>query len=331
MKLRGIDFGPCTDAAGLRGFFGEGYWFHNLPLLRRWYDFVGSTFVAKTATLLQTAGNMPLEGNELYFQPRKQFPSCIWVSWRHGIALNAVGLSNPGIDRLLQKGLLNPKYPPYMISFMAVKKTPDERAAECRAFVTLLGEAMKRLGLKPQTGLQINISCPNAGLDPTHMVHEAMRLLSIAAALDIPLMIKVSALVPVSAIKEISKHEACDAICCSNTIPFGAQPEGFVHGVPWKRYFTDNVSPLAKRGFGAGGLSGAPLLRIVAEWIYRLRDAGIDIPINAGGGILHPDDVDTLVRAGLQRGRDSVFVGSIAMLRPWRINKVIRRAHELLG
>lgn len=54
-------FGPVWGASGVRGFFGEGYWYQKLFV--RWipgYSFESVTFVAKTATANPTVGNMPL-------------------------------------------------------------------------------------------------------------------------------------------------------------------------------------------------------------------------------------------------------------------------------
>ena len=85
------------------------------------------------------------------------------------------------------------------------------------------------------------------------------------------------------------------------------------------------MSPLAH--LGGGGLSGKPLLPIVAEWVLNARKLGIEKPINAGGGILSPDDVDVLKSAGAS----SVSVSSAAILRGWRVKKIIRRANEIFG
>lgn len=326
MRLRGIDLGPCLDASGLRGLDGKtGYRFHHLPLVSDWYDFLGSTPVAKTYTYPPTDGHMPLE-EEYPFRPVEWFPKCVWFSLRHGIALNAVGLSNPGSEVLLQFAL------PKVISFMAVGKTPEARLSEVCAFVRELAELLERMPDGYELVLQINISCPNAGLDPAELIREALAALDAAAALSIPIMVKLNVLAGSRAVYEIAAHDACDAIVCSNTIPFGTEIPGFANQVPWKHYFPDSISPLSKRGLPVpGGLSGKPLLPIVAEWLSRIRDAGIDVPINAGGGILKPGDVDTLVRAGLRRHKDSIFIGTIAMICPWNIRSVIRRSHELLG
>ena len=107
-----------------------------------------------------------------------------------------------------------------------------------------------------------------------------------------------------------------DLLCISNTIPWGTMPDR----INWKKLFGSATSPLEK--FGGGGLSGAPLLPLVFEWVTNARAAGLTCPLNAGGGILAPNDAEALFDAGA----DSVFIGSMAILRPWRVRATIRHA-----
>lgn len=326
MELRGIELGPCLDASGLRGLDGTGYWFHHLPIVSKmWYDFTGSTPVGKTMTAFPTEGKMPLQ-KRYPFRPKEWFPKCIWVSHRYGLTINAVSLSNPGAAVLLRYSL------PKVISFMATALTREGRMEELLTFIVQLQTVLASLPAGYELVLQINISCPNTAHDPKDLIGEATEVLTAASVLGIPLMLKVNVFASPAAVKEIAAHDACDALVCSNAVPFGAIVPEFTNQVDWGRYFPDGVSPLRKLGFEHnGGLSGAPLLPLVVEWLERVRDAGIDIPINAGGGILKPSDVDMLVHAGLRRDVDSVCFAAMAVLAPWNIKPVIRRAHELLG
>lgn len=333
MKLRGIEFGPCLDAAGVRGFWRDGWWFHDLPIVGEWYDFTGSMFVAKTTTTNAKAGNMPVDAD---WQPTDRFPRCIYVDFRKAIAINSVGLGGPGAHVVIARGFGNalgnaghpawPQSSPFMISWGPEATTPEGRVNEFRDFVRIL---LKQLAvsswMRRWIALQINISCPNTNVKNAQLIEEVGALLDIAAELGIPILVKINLLVPPAAVKRFSNHPTCDGICLSNTVPFGE----LSNRIPWKEWFP-NGSPLPKE-FGGGGLSGWPLLPLVEERIRELRAIGMSKPINAGGGILHAFDVDTLVDAGLRRGHDSVFIGSIAMLRPWRIKSTIRRAHELLA
>jgi len=315
MKLRGIEFGNVLGASGLQGFFGEGYWFHRLP----WPlgpRFKGLTFVAKTTTLHPHKGNMPLTKQ---FTPREFKPRCIWVNLFQGITLNAVGLSGPGFEALLETGKWQRRTEPFFISLMAIGTTKKERLKELGEFVNTLKPHLQTF--KAPLGIQINFSCPNVGLDSQELINEIHDALNIMTLLNVVLVPKFSVSMPVEAALEISKHPACDALCISNTIPFGALPEK----INWSAYFPSGTSPLQE--FRGGGLGGKPLLKLVVEWVYTARKAGITIPVIAGGGILSFRNATLLHWAGAS----SVFIGSIAMLRPWRVQGIISRAHELFS
>jgi dihydroorotate dehydrogenase len=329
MQLRGITFNPCWDASGLRGWAGEGYWFHRLPLARRMYDFRGSTRVAKTTTMYRNRGNMPLKGPAEKFAPEESFPRCVWWSFLGSRTLNAVGLSGPGAHMLSQELFWSGGKEPYMISFMSIKPTLKERLEELAQFCALLVGQLRATSQAERLALQINISCPNTGHDTAGLAYEAARMLDIAARAPVPKVLKINILPPVQTVAGIAKHEECDALCFSNALPFGSLPDK----IDWKRMFPGG-SPLLKRNrnFGAGGYSGPELLPLVCEYGRKLREAGVEKPFNLGGGIRSPRDVDYAVRhGGLRPGKDSVFFASAAMVRPWNIRGIIRRAHALLG
>jgi dihydroorotate dehydrogenase len=311
MRLHGIEFGRVMDASGVRGFFGEGYR-HHRPFAPFGLRFAGSTFVAKTTTLPPRAGNMALDAR---WRPSRLMPDCIRVLPFKGAVLNAVGLSGPGAAALFADGRWQRREEPFFLSFAMVGASPRERLDELRGFVDLYNE--HRGGFHAPTGLQINFSCPNAGSHAA-AADEIAYALSVAARLNIPLIPKFSVAMPVEAAAAVAKTPWCDAVCVSNTVPWGSLPEA----IDWKGLFGTDRSPLAR--YGGGGLSGRPLLPLVAEWVGRARNAGLAKPLVAGGGILGPSDA----RALLAAGADAIFIGSIAILRPWRLAATIRAAAE---
>ena len=312
MQLRGIDFGNVFGASGVQGFFGEGYWFHKM-----WHlfglNFNGMTFVAKTATLLPRKGNMLLTR---HYTPRYPFPGCVKVKPFRGIMLNSVGLSNPGLGALLGTGEWQKRTKPFLLSIMSLAETPKKRLEELRIMVETIG--FVKDGFSAPFGLQINLSCPNTGHDPRELIGESARVLEIAASLGVPVMPKYSIVsAPIQAVRELNDHSGCDAICVSNALLFGWQ------GIDWHNTWGSKTSPLAK--LGGGGLSGKTLCPLVCEWIARLRDAGFTKPINGGGGILCSEDVNRYHGAGAS----SIFLGSVAVLRPWRVETIINQANNL--
>lgn len=315
MILRGIDFDHILEGSGTQGFFGEGYWYHKY--LRPFgLNFEGSTFVAKTMTLRPRLGNMPLGDDGI--TPKERFPKCVKVYPRKGIVINAVGLSCPGAEFLFKDGRWQKIKKPFFISFMAVGESFEMRYLEVINFAILFKKFLPCFNTS--VGLQINASCPNVKIDALKPAEEMKKILEVLSGyVSVPLVPKISVLMSVETAKEIADDPNCDALCLSNTIPWGALPDK----INWKKLFGTDVSPLAE--FGGGGMSGKPLLPIVAEWVANARRIGIAKPIIMGGGILSPDDVNVLKNAGAS----SVSASSVAILRGWRVKKIIRRANEI--
>lgn len=343
-----IYFGPVWAASGLLNFFGEGWPFHKLfKALFRGFYFGGITFIAKTTTLEPRTGNLPLDRD---FMPIKRkgiifhehpwrwlwhvitnpfdVPDCIYCGpwqWLCGVTLNAVGLSGPGIKRLLEFGYWQIKAGPFQLSIMAVGTTEEERKDEIRRMLLIIKKGLPTFYTKKandRIAVQVNVSCPNVGYHG-EAAKEALSFLDIARDIEFPLpiLIKITATMPIEAAKRIAEHEMCSGLVVSNTIPFG---HSIIPRWKWRFYFPFG-NPLEK--YGGGGLSGKPLFPLVCEWIQNARKAGITCHINAGGGIIHPDQVHEAKKARA----DSISLGSAAMLRPWRIQALIRAAEREFG
>lgn len=304
------------NASGARGFSGEGYWFHKpwWPLGLRWS---GSEFVTKTTTLLARQGNMPLNRDH---SPKELRPKCVVVKPVKGVVLNSVGLSGPGADALFgewREAWKKRRVRRGFISFMSVQTTPEGRLAETEGFAKLFNEFVYWAGTM-NVGLQVNFSCPNVSLPTDQLVSEVdetLRAFHAPHANGVPIIAKFSAATPVGGVVKAcmgSRH--CDGVSVSNTIPWGKLP----HAIPWSDLFGTSVSPLAH--LGGGGLSGKPLLPIVKEWVFEARKLGFTKPVIAGGGILSSRDADAM----LDVGADAVELGSVAILRPWRVAGIIK-------
>jgi len=327
MKLRGIEFEPIFCAAGARGFFGEKY-LHQRLMGPLGPNFKNSTFVAKTTTLQANKGNMPMKEDGV--TPKEFMPRCILPNFRYGkialslkmfregCMLNAVGLSGPGAKALFEDGRWQKRNKPFFLSFMSVGKTPKERIDEFEEFVKMFAFYLPEFNAK--VGLQMNESCSNVGLDLDCVVNETKTKLKIASVLGVPLMPKFNILTPIKAVREISQSLDCDAVCISNTIHWNDLPRVKIDRT---KLFGSEISPLGE--FGGGALSGPILLPLVVDWLTRAEDADILKPINAGGGIFSQKDLPPLLKLEVM----STFIGSVASLRPWRVKKIIRKAHEL--
>jgi dihydroorotate dehydrogenase (NAD+) catalytic subunit len=316
MKLRGVEWGHVMNASGARGFASEGYWFHEFlgPMGLR-YD--GSTFVTKTTTLMKRSGNMWLDDDH---QPLALLPDCIVVRPMTGVVLNAVGLSGPGAKAILTRLRERRDLKRMVVSFMSVEADAKSRVTEALSFVQMFRSFVELKGTD-NVALQVNFSCPNVGLDPSHLVGEVAEVLDATVGLGVATMIKLNALVPADVACKLAEHDGCDAVVCSNTIPWGQLADR----IDWKGLFGSNESPLKR--YGGGGLSGKPLLPIVEDWIRAAVRHGMKKPIVGGGGVLSWQDADRLLYAGAS----AIELGSISVLRPWRVASVIAHVNKRLG
>lgn len=307
MKLLDIDFGKVWNAAGARNFSGEGYWQHWpwWPLGLRW---AGATFVSKTCTRYPQRGNMPLR----FTQPRELKPACIKINYRKKSVLNAVGLSNPGIAALLHTGRWQRWTEPFLISVTSVASPLHERMLEISEIARVLARA--RAEFSAPFGLEVNVSCPNTHLDFRDTLQETRIYLDIlrSSLEGVPLIPKLNVLIDVETAADLAAHPACNAITVSNTLPYGSLPDR----VNWPGLF-GKVSPLAS--LGGGGLSGEPLHAPVLGWLLEARRRGFPRPLVAGGGIMEAGDAAAFFGAGAA----AVQLGSVAIVRPWRVQRMI--------
>ena len=311
MKFSDIDFSPCWQASGATGFFGEGYWYHR-ALSNLGLDFNRSTFVSKTTTLNSRVGNMEVDR---FGRPVNKFPKCVIVKPFKKVVLNSVGLSGPGAAELFVSRRWESIQKPFMLSFMSVEKERSERIKELQIYLGMLFVFSR--SFNAPFALQVNFSCPNVGLDTSKLFEEIREVSEITRSFGIPLVAKINVLIPPYEIFKLKDHVS--AFCVSNTIPWGKIPKR----IDWEGLFGSKTSPLAH--LGGGGLSGYPLLELVRDWIVQARATGYKGYINACGGILKPSDVDVMKEAGA----NSVSIGSIAILRGWRVKKTIQRTNKI--
>jgi dihydroorotate dehydrogenase len=258
-------------------------------------------------TVDAVVGNMPLKDDS---SPKTFRPDCIFIDfkrWVRGGMLNAVGLSNFGVEHYLKKGLWQKRTKPFAISLMLVRGTREERVQEAREFVEIMMRYLDEFGVLPI--LKLNISCSNTSHDVCGLVGEQREILGILAPLGLEIIVKVNALSDVDSVWKIADHAACKGICVSNTLPWAELPDW----IKWKIFPEFTELPLAK--YDGGGFSGKDVLPIVVAWIARARQAGITKPIIGGGGIFTPVGVWRMYQAGAS----AISIGSPLLFRPWMI------------
>ena len=275
VNLCGIELdNPIIPASGT---FGFGYEFAEL------YDInmLGS-FSFKGTTLNPRFGN-----------PTPRIAEC------EGGMLNAVGLQNPGVDKVISEELVKLArvfHKPVMANVSGFSE--DEYV-----------ETVRRLDAVEQIGwFEVNISCPNVhgggmsfGTSP-EMAEGITR--AVRRVTDKPLIIKLSP--NVTDIVSIAK--ACEA--------GGADGVSLINTLLGMRIDLKRKKPILANK--TGGFSGPAIKPIAVRMIYQVYDA-VKIPIVGMGGVATAEDVLELMLAGAT----AVEVGAENLVNPYASKEIV--------
>lgn len=199
-------------------------------------------------------------------------------SWKYGL-INAVGLSNQGIDESLPmlKEMLQKIKTPLIVSFFADTVVNYAKVAE------------KIVTLNPKF-IEINASCPNTLDDfgtPFALDKQALaklvREVKKVVKKDIKVIVKLAPNVPnIAMMGEIAESEGADAICAINTIP------GMIIDIYARKPVLTNKS---------GGISGKAIGPVAIKAVYDLYKT-VKIPIIGLGGVETGEDALEMIMAG---------------------------------
>lgn len=216
-----------------------------------------------------------------------------------GGMLNAVGLQNPGVERVIAEEL--PKlaacfHKPVMANISGFSL--EEYVYTC-----------EKLDACPQVGwLEVNISCPNVhgggmsfGTSP-EAAAEVTR--AVKAVTTKPVIIKLSPNVTdIAAIARACEDAGADAISLINTL-LGMR-------IDLKRR-----QPLLANK--TGGLSGAAVFPVAVRMVWQVAEA-VSIPIVGMGGVSTAEDVIEMMLAGAT----AVQVGAANLVDPFACKRII--------
>lgn len=220
--------------------------------------------------------------------------------------LNAVGLQNPGIDKVIGEELPKLKkvfHKPLMANISGF-------SAEEYAYVS------ERFDKEEQVGfLEVNISCPNVhgggmsfGTDPkaAESVVEAVR-----AVTKKPLIVKLSPNVTdIAAMAKACEDAGADGISLINTLL------GMRIDLKTRRPVIKNVT---------GGLSGPAVFPVALRMVYQVAHA-VKVPVVGLGGITTAEDVLEMMMAGAA----AVEIGAANLVDPFACKKIIEALPEAM-
>ncbi|MBQ8996296.1 MAG: dihydroorotate dehydrogenase [Oscillospiraceae bacterium] len=275
VDLCGIELSnPVIPASGT---FGYGYEF------AQWYD-------------IDILGSLSFKGTTR--EPRYGNPTPRIAECPSGM-LNAVGLQNPGVEKVLSEEM------PKLKEHFHKPVMANVSGFSVEEYVT----TVSKLEREDQIGwYEINISCPNVhgggmsfGTDPCQAaaVTEAVR-----KATKKPILIKLSP--NVTDIAEIAR--ACEAS--------GADGISLINTLMGMRIDIHTGRPILKNV--TGGLSGPAVFPVALRMVYQVSQA-VKVPVVGMGGITTAEDVVEMMLAGAT----AVEVGAANLIDPFACKKII--------
>ena len=213
--------------------------------------------------------------------------------------INAVGLQNPGVDKVISEEL--PK----------LKKCFDKKVmANVSGFaVEDYAYTCERLDKEEQVGwLEVNVSCPNVhgggmsfGTDPAAAAEVTK---AVRAVTKKPIIIKLSP--NVTDIVSIAK--ACEAA--------GADGISLINTLLGMRIDLKTKKPVIANKMG--GFSGPAIFPVAVRMVYQVANA-VKIPIVGMGGVASAEDVIEMMLAGAT----AVEVGAANLTDPYACRDII--------
>lgn len=204
--------------------------------------------------------------------PRKGHPGPV-LTTSHGGLINAVGLTNPGIDAFKDEmDLLRNKKVPVVLSIFG--NTVEE----------ITEVARKGTQLKP-AAVELNLSCPHAEIgqiahspDLTHKYVSAVK-----DAVDCQVFAKLTPNASdIVSVGKAAEEAGADAIVAINTL----------RGM---KIDIQQMRPVL--GHKVGGLSGPPIFPVAVRYVYDLSQT-LAIPIIGVGGVTSWEDAIEMHLAG---------------------------------
>ncbi|GAB7388069.1 dihydroorotate oxidase B catalytic subunit [Bacillaceae bacterium] len=220
--------------------------------------------------------------------------------------LNAIGLQNPGVEKVIAEEL------PWLKDRCDIPVIVNIAGTTVEDYVAV---AEKVSQVENVSALELNISCPNVkcggmsfGTDP--QVAAALTQ-EVKRASSVPVFVKLSPNVTdIVAIAKAVEKAGADGLSLINTL-LGMR--------------IDLKTRRPVLAIGAGGLSGPAIKPVAVRMIYEVSQA-VSIPIIGMGGIQSAEDVVEFFLAGAS----AVAVGTANFVNPYACPQIIRDLERVL-
>lgn len=272
-------------SSGALAFDGKG-WPWERPLV-----WLGRMNPSLFTIVLKSVTRYPRKGNMRHFLDGPNVVKLLPNIWNPNGAVNAVGLTNMGIEKWIEWANRNQEYLSKGNFISSLYSEKPEEFAEMSAMISGL----------PLKGIEINASCPNTGADLAKNADEVIGGVGLVRKnTALPIILKLSVAQDYMKIaKEVEgKVEAIS-----------------VNSVPWHIIFPNKESPLAE--FGGGGVSGKPAQKFMWQVVNRLTTR-TSIPVI--GSVWDFDDIKQVRLLGA----GAVSFGSLHIRYPWRPTQYVK-------
>lgn len=221
------------------------------------------------------------------------------IAETEGGMLNAVGLQNPGVEKVISEEL------PALSKIFHKPVMANVSGFSEEEYVTVV----EKMDSQEQVGwIEVNISCPNVhggGLSfGTNAESAAQITKAVRKVTTKPLYIKLSP--NVTNIAEIAK--ACEAA--------GADGISLINTLLGMQIDLKKKKPLLANK--TGGLSGAAIKPVAVRMVYQVYEA-VQIPIIGMGGVMNAEDVLEFMLAGAT----AVQVGAANLVNPYACRDIV--------
>jgi len=216
-----------------------------------------------------------------------------------GGMLNAVGLQNPGVDKVISEEL------PRMATYFHKPVMANISGFSLEEYVSVC----QKLDKCEQVGwLEVNISCPNVhgggasfGMDPVAAAEVTAAVKEVTTK---PVIMKLTPNVSnIAAIAKACEDAGADAISLINTVL------GMRIDLKKKRPLLGNTT---------GGMSGPGIFPLAVRMVYQVYEA-VKVPIVGMGGVTSAEDVIELMLAGAT----AVEVGAANLVDPYACRDIV--------
>jgi len=213
------------------------------------------------------------------------------IAETYGGMLNAIGLSNRGLENFIKSELKTLKDMGATVMANVVGDTEEDYAA--------VAEGLARTDVDL---LELNISCPNVKQGGIAFGTDAKTAAALVACVkktsgDKPVVVKLTP--NVTDVTEIARA----------VVDAGADGLSLINTLRGMRIDLKTKEPVLTTG--SGGLSGPAIHPVAVHMVYQVRRA-VDVPVIGMGGVMTGADAYELMLAGA----DAVAVGTAALIDP---------------